>query len=120
VLADSGWGDVDPRRDAVNIGFETGGSTSCCTVESQNWQRTFSRHFGFWDQQRTICPPLACASLGVSRTGSVTFKLTACGVEPSAEMLQNIKLGFVIGKHCSDGSLSLASVRRRGRMLIFP
>jgi hypothetical protein len=120
VLASAGWADVDPRKDDVNIAVRTGGETSCCTVASSFWQKTFPAHFGFFDQQRSICPPLACASLVVQRTGSAGFKITAPGVELTEEMLKDIQLGFVIGGHCSSGALSLTSVRRRGRTLVFP
>jgi hypothetical protein len=120
VLADSGWADVDPRKDDVNIGVRTGGNTSCCTVDSASWQKTFPAHFGFWDQQRSICPPLACMSLVVRRSGSAGFKITAPGVELTEEMLKDIQLGFVIDGHCSAGSLSLTNLRRKGRALVFP
>ena len=41
VLDNSGWADVDPRQDDVHIGIQTGGETSCCTVDSQFWTKNF-------------------------------------------------------------------------------
>jgi hypothetical protein len=120
VLADSGWAGVDPRKDDVNICVQIGGTTSCCTVDTQHWTKDFAAHFGFWDQKRTICPPIACTSLVVRRTGSAAFKITAPGAELTEEMLKQIQLGVVIGDHCSVGSLSLTDVRRKGRALVYP
>jgi hypothetical protein len=120
VLADSGWADVDPRKEDVNIGFAASGAPSCCTIDQQFWTLNFSAHFGFVDQSRSICPPLACASLVVRRDGSAGFKITAPGIELSGEMLKDIQLGFVIGEHCSTGQLSLVNLRRRGRSVVYP
>jgi hypothetical protein len=120
VLANSGWADVDPRRDDVNIAVRTGGNTSCCTVDSSLWQKTFPAHFGFFDQQRSVCPPIACMSIAVQRSGKAGFKITAPGVELTEEMLQDIQLGFVIDGHCSVGRLTLTNLRHRGRALVYP
>jgi hypothetical protein len=120
VLADSGWADVDPRTDDVSMGVQAGAGTSCCTIESQLWTKNFPAHFGFFNQNRSVCPPLACASLVVRRTGSAEFKLTAPSITLSGEMLHQIQLGFVIGDRCSIGSLSLTNLRRKGRMVVFP
>jgi hypothetical protein len=120
VLADSGWADVDPRKEAVNIGLTASGTTSCCTIDQQFWTLNFSAHFGFFDQSRSICPPLACASLVVRRDGSAAFTITAPGVELSGEMLKDLQLGFVIGEHCSTGQLSLVNLRRKRRSVAYP
>jgi len=111
---------MDPRKDGVNMGLQTEAGTSCCTVESQHWTKNFPAHFGFFNQDRSVCPPLACASLVVRRTGSAEFKLTAPSVMLSGDMLNDIQLGFVIGNHCSVGNLSLTNLRRKGRTVVYP
>ena len=120
MLANSGWADVDPRQDDVHIGIQVGEETSGCTVASQFWTKNFPAHFGFVDQKRSICPPLACVSLVVRRTGSAGFKITAPGVDLTEENLKNIQVGVVIGGHCSAGRVSLTKLRRKGRVLVYP
>jgi len=120
VLANSGWADVDPRQDDVHIGIQMGGETSTCTVDSRFWTKNFPAHFGFFDQKRSICPPLACVSLVVRRNGSAGFKITAPGVDLTEEDLKDVQIGVVIGRHCSAGTLSLSTLRRKGRALVYP
>lgn len=104
----------------MNIGLATSGATSCCTIDQQFWTKNFSANFGFFDQSRSICPPLACASLVVRHDGSAAFTITAPGVELSAEMLKDLQLAFLIGQHCSTGQLSLVNLRRKRRSVTYP
>jgi hypothetical protein len=120
VLADSGWGDVDPRKSGVVMAVQTSPLNGCCTVGPESWQKLFKGHYGFFDQQRGICPPLACASVTVHRTGSVSFKLTAPGIEVTETTLPDILLGAVIGQHCSVGSVPPITLRQKGNALVFP
>jgi pimeloyl-ACP methyl ester carboxylesterase len=110
-LADSGWSDVDPRKHDVLIAVQASTVNGCCTVGQQSWQKTFQGHFGFFDQQRSICPPLACASLTVRRTGSVGFKITTPGVDVRETTLPEISIGVLIGSHCS-ASAAISKPRR--------
>ena len=57
---------------------------------------------------------------GVRRTGSVSFKLTAPGVEVTETTLPGVLFGAVIGQHCSVGPLPPINLRRKGNALVFP
>ena len=87
---------LEPRQRRANIGLAASGAPSCCTTDQQFWTLSFSAHFGFFDQSRSIC--------------------TAPGVELSGEMLKEIQLGFVIGEHCSTGQLSLVNPATEGTL----
>jgi hypothetical protein len=109
-----------PRKNDVLIAAQASEVNGCCTVDTQSWQKTFQGHFGFFDQQRSICPPLACASLTVRRTGGVGFKITAPGVDVSETTLPEIAIGVVIGSHCSVGTVPQITLRRKGHVLVYP
>lgn len=119
-MADSGWSDVDPRKTGVFMAVQTSGVNGCCTVGQESWQKLFQGHYGFFDQQRGICPPLACGSLTVGRTGSASFKITAPGVDVSETTLPAISIGAVIGSHCSVGTVPRVTLRQKGHVLVYP
>ena len=89
-------------------------------MDSQYWMKNFPTNFGFWDMHKTICPPVADATLMVRRRGSAGFKIVAPGVEVTEDMLTNVQLGVLIGTHCSVGTFSTSGLRRKGGALVYP
>jgi hypothetical protein len=121
VLADSGWGDVDPQRANVNVGtILRGADPSCCTIDEQFWLKLFPTRYGFWDPLQRICPPIVDSTLIVRRNGSAGFVVVARGSDATEEMLTEMALGVVVGGHCSVGTLSIDHLRRRGQTLVWP
>ena len=121
VLADSGWGDVDPRRANVNVGMLLqGADPSCCTIDEQFWQKLFPTRYGFWDPLRRICPPIVDGTLIVRRDGSAGLVVVARGSDTTEDMLTDISLGVLVGSHCSVGSLNIGHLRRRGHSFVWP
>ena len=121
VLADSGWSDVDPRQANVNLGVAFRGTApSCCTIDDQFWLKLFPTRYGFWDPLRRICPPIVDGTIIVHRNGSAGFVVVIRGGDTTEDMLTDTTIGVIVGRHCSVGTLSIDTLRRRGRTLVWP
>src|SRR4029453_5803865 len=45
----------------------TSGELVCCTIPAADWQKLFQHTFGFFDQKLTVCPPIGCLCLALSK-----------------------------------------------------
>jgi uncharacterized repeat protein (TIGR01451 family) len=119
TLADGTFAALDPRHQSVRLQIRTAeGEQVCCTILQEQWQKLFSRHFGFFDQKMTHCPPIRCVRLVVPKQGPARATIIVGRVKPGSPMLSPLDITMRADNQCAAGSLTLQPKRKGGA--VFP
>jgi CSLREA domain-containing protein len=111
VLADSGFGDVDPTRENVTIELHNAnGELLCAMVASGHWTAK-RRTYRFRDPDGTSAEGLTRASIRVRANGAVELRAASPRLDLTRYDQAALEVIVGVGGRCSAG---LAALRRKG------
>src|SRR4029077_11594191 len=84
------------------------GEQFCCTIESGDWQKLFRNTYGFFDQKRTVCPPISCVRLVLPRNGPARATIIAGPVRRGDPLSSKLEVTVSSSQQCPSGQLSPA------------
>jgi hypothetical protein len=119
TLAAGAFAGLDPRRQDVMLQIRSdAGELVCCTIASTQWQKLFQRTFGFFDQHRTLCPPIKGLTLALPKKGQPRATIVAGRVKPGSALLSPLEITISAVNQCAAGPLTLKQ-KANGRA-VFP
>ena len=119
TLPPAGFAGLDPRHQDVRLQIRSdAGEVVCCTIGTDLWQRLFRQTFGFFDQKRTLCPPIKGLSLALPSKGQPRATIVAGRVEPGSALLSPLEITLRAADQCAAGPLTLRPTAHGGA--VFP
>ncbi len=119
TLATGAFSGLDPRTQDVHLQLRSSsGEQVCCTIGSGEWQKLFRNTFGFYDQKRSVCPPVSCVRLALPKNRPPRATIIAGGVERDGLLSSMLEITMSSGKQCVSGQLGLRPKGKRGG--VFP